>query len=95
MTVRDLQLQKPLGSFVLAELMVVIVHTATLVKWRKLTILASCHKFWSSNERNWLQMMDNWKMNHSFMKLTSFSEMLFFSQLVISTTSITSVKNFI
>ena len=95
MTVRDLQLQKSLGSFVLAELMVVIVHIAALVKWRKLTILVSYHKFWSSNERNWLQMMDSWKMNHSFMKLTSFLEMLFFSQLAISTTSITSVKNFI
>ena len=76
MTVRDLQLQKPLGSFMLAELMVVIVHITVLVKWRKLTILVSYHKFWFSDGRNRLQMMDNWKMNHSFMKLTSISEML-------------------
>ena len=76
MTVRDLQLQKPLGSFMLAELMVVIVHITVLVKWRKLTILVSYHKFWFSDGRNRLQMMDNWKMNHSLMKLTSFSEML-------------------
>jgi len=45
MTVRDLQLQKSLGSFVLAKLIVVIVHTAVLVKWRKLTILVGYHKF--------------------------------------------------
>ena len=76
MTMRDLQLRKPIGSFVLAELMAVIFHTAVLVKWRKLTILVSYHKFWSSNGRNRLQMMDSWKMNHSFMKLTSFSKML-------------------
>ena len=76
MTMRDLQLRKQLGNFMLAELMVVIVHTTVLVKWRKLTILVSYHKFWFSNGRNRLQMMDSWKMNYSFIKLTSFSEML-------------------
>ena len=45
MAMRDLQLQKPLGSFVLAKLMVVIVHTAILVKWRKLTILVATTNF--------------------------------------------------
>ena len=45
MTVRDLQLQKPLGSFMLVELMIVIVHTEVLVKWRKLTILVATTNF--------------------------------------------------
>ena len=45
-------------------------------KVEKTDYFSSYHKFWSSNERNWIQMMDSWKMNHSFMKLTSFLEML-------------------
>lgn len=77
MTLRDLQLQKALGSFMLAKLLILIVQTAILVvKWSTYTILVCCHKFWSSKRRNQLQMMDSYKMGHSFMKPTSFSEIL-------------------